>query len=220
MIDLAVPVLLLLGSADPGVPPRLAQAFANSHSELACDYTRTRQRPDERQVERFEENGGQPRWTLLSIDGEPPSKRRLKKYAGQVEQRAARQHPARVDFKGLAEPGSYRLLEEGAGRAVYEFRPLAEDEDDAKIVSSLSGRLIVDEAMPHVAAFELTNVESFSPAAAVTIHDMKQRIEFAPLGSGGAIVSRRIEVRTEGRLLGFKKISDSELITFEDFDCR
>ncbi len=188
------------------------------HTDLTCDYTRTLTNGDEVQVERFESSDG--RWTLLEVDGEPPTKRRLKKYAGQTDQRAERQHPAAVDFANLGEPGSYALVEQDAQHAVYRFKPLAEDEDDEKIVHALVGRLTIDTESPRVVAFEVTNLETFSPAAVVTIHDMEQRVEFAPLAPGGVVVSRRMETRMEGRAFGLKKISDHRLISFDDFDCR
>ncbi len=213
--------LVLLGpaAADSNPPAPVLQAFAGMAHEQTCDFTRTQTHEGEVLIERFEENGGHPTWTLVSVDGEPPSTRRLKKYARDADRRAQRQHPARVDFGGLAEPDSYRLESVAAGQAVYGFQPLAESEDDEKVAPSLVGRLTIDQSTPRVLGFEVSNFEPFKPAVGVTVEEMKQTVDFEPVGPEGPIATRRIEVTMAGRAFGFKKIAEHRVITFDQFDC-
>ena len=214
---LCAAVIALIATPCSGeVPALVSQAFDNmpplAHSQWA--FIRTGSIDGELRVEHYDPRCDSP-WQLVSVDGQPPSAKALKKYA-KKHKKAKRvdDDPGKNDFHDLAEPDSWALLSETASEAIYSFSPKPEDERDREVNQYLRGELTVNKHGPSVSAFELANTEPFK-ASIAKIETMHMRIDMQKVGNGAYAVWQ-MSNQIEGKAL-FKTISEQVELSYTNY---
>lgn len=201
-------------------PELVQQAFDNMAEQpgVAWSYTQTTTDEDDIRVERCERQDGACEWSLLSINGNPPSEMQLARYRKEKKKEAKRErNEGENRFDTLAAPGSIALIEEDEQQAVYSFKPLAESEKDDEINEQLEGRLVIRKDGPWVSSFELKNLGRIAPAPLVRIDRMHIKMRFAPVAENGPYLPLEMHSSVAGKLAGLKKISEDKKIAFSDY---
>jgi len=117
-------------------------------------------------------------------------------------------------FIDLADPESWKLISESDIEAVYEFKPMGDDEGGKKIMQFMTGTLHIDKINPHVKSFSLKADRPFKPAAIAKVLKMHVVIEFEDMGGGNYFPVKESE-DVVVRIFGIKKAQKAEKIYSE-----
>jgi hypothetical protein len=199
-------------------PVLVQQAFENMQTrpQVPWSFVQTTTGKDETTVERCEHDLDACAWTLVFVNGSPPTDKELQRYR-KDKSKAEKRHGEKSRFETLATPGSIVLLEENDEQAIYRFDPMPEDEDDEEIDRQLEGRLVVSKAGPYVMSFELKNNGTIKPAMFVKIHKMHIAMQFAPVQEGGPYLPLEMQTHVQGKIGGFKSFDEEKHILFSDY---
>ena len=170
----------------------LQQALGASTS-LSCSYSQATTEHGVTTVEQFVagQNAG---WSLLTVDGKPPTQSEQTDYAKGIEQRADRTSPIALNVANLVISDSVTATRNQDGLNEYQFRLRPEKPELAEITKALEGVAIVaggeaeggqihpDEYAPgslfaHVQSQHLSPRTQFRMAATVECHFSHQRID-------------------------------------------
>jgi len=214
-------LLLLIGPTSPStaeLPTLVQSALARgAGSAGGWGYTMSTVEYGVTTVERFDPDAADGGWTLVSVDGKPPSKKQLKKYAAKSGTRESRDHPGEIDFADIVDPDSIALVAESTRSATFRFKPAPDESgDDDPTSAFLDGTLFVDKTGPFVDSLELANTDPFSAATGVKIHRMRVRMEFVHDRRGRVVLSE-LSQSVEGRLFGMKSINQASTVTYSEF---
>jgi len=215
---------LLLGSG--GVlaePPALVSAMlANAPTALAdrCGYTRESTNNNESKVEHFDPSRGDAPWTLLSVNGRPPSAELLESYADGAEKRLDRQHPLEFDLLGRVEPDTWALVRESEDEAVFSFRlRLDPDENlDVRLLDKISSTLTLDKhgLQPKRVLIESTGEASVAPMVRIT----QYRQEFLFVWNDAVDAAALAEKATRRRgKAAFKSLNQDKRRVYSNYEC-
>jgi len=159
------------------------------------------------------------RWTLVTVgDREPTEAQReeaARKQASAEESNAEEEDEGEV--RAMIDMESLVLIEETAARAVYRFRPLAEDEKDAKIFEHVDATLRVNKADAYVESLEMRSREPFSPGFGVKVKEFAMALTFAPAGPDAIVLPETVRIRMAGRAFVVKKIDETAVLTYSDY---
>ena len=216
-----LPVLVLLAataSADPHAE-LVDRAFAAISTDFDTEWAYTETVLEEGVVSmgRYDPRHALPdRWTLLSVDGRPPTDEERRRYAARKARDAGDGHDNNAD---MIRPGSLRLIGESDETWQFAFEPMDDGDDDgADFLSEVNGTLTVMKAGPYVASFELANEKPIRPARGVKISEFKTRIEFGPASAEGPIVPKSIDVRVRGRAFLAIGFDETEAVRFSAWE--
>jgi len=159
------------------------------------------------------------RWTLVSVDGREPTDEEREKAvrdranaeAEDAEDEEQGEVRAMVDMESLA------LIEETASHAVYRFRPVAEDEKDARLFDHVDAALRVSKAGPYVESLEMHSREPFSPGFGIKVKEFAMTLTFAPVGPEATVLPETVRIRMAGRAFLVKKIDETVVVTYGDY---
>jgi len=212
---------VLFGATFPvaaAVPQPVAQMLDNAPAaaEARCSYTRIRI-DDEVRRERYVA-GEEPPWTLLEVDGSPPTSVELRHYArGQSDR--DRRHPLAFDLRTMVDPEHWQLRERNGDEAVYEFRLRPNDDLDESLVDKVRGTLIMDTGRHQPVQIVIENTESAYVAPFVRVAEYRQQLDFEWNEAVGAAVLTQTETRVRGRAVGLKVLRRDKLVRYTDYDC-
>lgn len=212
--------LALPAAGAPEIPDLVRQAIEKTSGEPpeGWGYTETAVRNGRRIVHTFDPRRPEgERWHLVSVDGRPPTEEERRDNA---EERSSGGDPGEDDedpIEEMIKPGSLRLVEDSADRALYRFEPVSEDEDDAKIYENLDATLAIVKNGPYVESVDMRSRGPFKPAFAVKISEFVLTRTFEPVEPGGPAFPRSATVKLSGRALIFKKITENVEITYSDY---
>ena len=152
---------------------------------------------------------------LVSVNGEPPTSERLKKYekkeAKRLEDRE--KDDSRSKFSEMIDFSTLALLEVTNGQALLSFTPVLdglEDESD-----KLDGRLRVNADTHLIEELSLANTAKLSPAFSVSLKTFNMIFSFAPVD--GVVLLSGMKTNIEGKAGFLKKFKESTEITFSDY---
>lgn len=214
-------LVLAAGNATASDYPALVQAaFDNMERDdtVAWSCTITTREPEKVRVERCDFREGDCAWTLISENGEQPDEKQRTRYAKAKAEKQDAVDEDNNQFQKLAEPGSMQLLEDLTDTAIYSFVPMAESEDERKIMQRLAGQLTVNKSGPYVESFELHNTDTIKPAPFVKLQSMNVSIRFRPFTENGPYYPQEQRSVIKGKVGGLKKISQDQHVEFSD--CR
>ena len=209
--------VFVVSTAAAAVPPDVAGVFAatSRFSDDRWAYTRTVEYDEERFAERYDPRlpDGE-RWTLLEIDGRPPTEKELKQY-DKDDRRQDRPTPG-LPIEELVDPDSLQLLIEKGDRVEYQFRLPITGPEDEEINEVLIGTLTIDRSNDQV-RLEQRNREPFSPAVIAKLTTMQIEMSFQPLDEETTVLTL-METFVEGRVFGIKRINQRDRFEFKDFE--
>jgi hypothetical protein len=159
------------------------------------------------------------RWSLLSVDGREPTDEEREKVARErahSEESDAEEEDG-GEVRAMVDKESLALIEEAATYAVYRFRPIAENEDDAKLFEHVDATLRVSKAAPYVESLEMRSREPFSPGFGVKVKEFAMAMTFAPVGPDEVVLPETVRIRMAGRAFLVKKIDETVVVTYGDY---
>ena len=152
---------------------------------------------------------------LVSVNGEPPTSERLKKYEKKEVKRLEdrEKDDSRSKFSEMIDFSTLALLEVTNGQALLSFTPVLdglEDESD-----KLDGRLRVNADTHLIEELSLANTAKLSPAFSVSLKTFNMIFSFAPVD--GVVLLSGMKTNIEGKAGFLKKFKESTEITFSDY---
>ncbi|MGP9802011.1 hypothetical protein [Rheinheimera sp. NSM] len=160
-------------------------------------------------------------WTLLSLNGQPPDNKQLRKFAekklAETKQKQTEnggQQSFSVKLRDLIQLDSLQLLSNNtqrfhAGFAVYLSQLGAEASQH------LQGSLIFDKQQHYIESIEITNTASFSPLFSAEIKEFKLTLDFIKIDA--AVLPARQELTMKGRFAFFSTIDEVSTVSFSDY---
>ena len=131
----------------------------------------------------IKENEG---WTLLSVDGQPPSQAQTREFYEKIneedEDKSEDENKSEEDESGFAQmvdTDSLAFVSEDQNSYVFRFSPMMDDEGEEEFSGSMAGKLTVDKQQHIVTRIELENIEEVSPATSVNLEMFHMVFEFA-----------------------------------------
>jgi hypothetical protein len=216
--------LALIAGAPAGAePPALVEQALQTMDEIAVEdwfFTQTTVAGDTTSVLHHDPTRPESqRWTLVSVDGREPTdeerekadRDRTRDDADDAEDENEGEVRAMVDTESLA------LIEETASYAVYSFRPVAEDESDAKLFEHVDSTLRVRKAGPYVESLEMRSREPFSPRFGVKVREFAMTMTFAPVGPDEIVLPETVRIRMAARAFLVKQIDETVEVTYSDY---
>ena len=199
-------------------PAYLQEALAAFSVEVprGWAYTMKTERDSRQTVERCDPaKPPAEQWTLLMMDGRPPTPEELTKYVKFKSGQTA--GPVQATFqKGDIDPGSLTLVSEDAKRAEYTcaFREQAANAD--KMLGHLLLRLKICKQPAHVEKYTLELSEPYSPVLGVKMHELVADMTFSPPADGRPSLPRRSTSHFRGRMF-FIPVEENIRLTYTDF---
>jgi hypothetical protein len=208
--------LLLATTVAAALPADFAAACANFHTEnpKGWSFTQTTVAEGRSLTERCE--AGRPefsRWTLLAMDGHPPTAEETENYN---EKRSRRSRSGTAPhIASQLDLASAELVRESPNEAVYRFRVKRETRSD-KTAEFLRATLTFHRPSATITVFELSNVEPFSPVWGVRVTELRTTIHYSLPTADRPTLLDKITTRTKGRAY-FKSLDADMLVTFTDY---
>lgn len=220
---LLVCLALIAGASAHAEPPALVEQALQTMDAVSIDdwfFTETTVTGETTTVKRHDPTRPEgQRWTLVSVDGREPTDEEREKAAR--EQAPAEEDDAEEEDEGeiraMIDTESLALIEETAAHATYRFRPVAEDEDDAKLFDHVDATLRVSKADAYVESLEMRSREPFSPGFGVKVKEFAMALTFAPVGSDAIVLPETVRIRMAGRAFLVKKIDETVVVTYSDY---
>ncbi len=153
------------------------------------------------------------KWQLISVDGEPPSDKRVSKYRkqkeGQEERNGAR------GFSEMVDESSVERIEETAEEVTYRFQPIffADKPEQNKL---MVGLVIINKNDASIRQMEYYNTAKVKPVAIVTIEKLHSVMEFTTMPDGEQ-VPLKTKTHTKGKAFVFKKFDEHYVQEFSDY---
>jgi hypothetical protein len=152
---------------------------------------------------------------LISVNGEPPTSKRLKKF----EKREAKRHEdsdndnSRSQFSEMVDFSTLALVEVTNGQALLSFTPVLdglEEESD-----KLNGSLRMNADTHLIEELSLINTAKLSPTFSVSLKTFNMIFSFFPVD--GVVLLSQMKTSIEGKAGFLKKFKESTEITFSDY---
>jgi hypothetical protein len=206
---------------DTSEPPLVTAALNSMPADAVqrCAYTRVSIEDDEVEVERYDPGKGDAPWTLLEIDGQPPTAAELRRYAGRAENRRDRNHPMDLQIRDMVDPSSWTLRNGDDTLAEFEFRLRPHGELTERLADKVMGTFIIDKRWQQPVRLRLQSTEAASIAPFVRIDHYAEDMRFRyDDGVGTAVLAERHTER-RGRALGVKSLNRNKTFRYEDYAC-
>jgi hypothetical protein len=176
-------------------------------------FTETRLGDDKVWVSRFDpRRPKKTRWVLLSVNGREPTADELREFRDEKANYRIAENSDQADIVAV---DSLQLLDENASSWDFRFVP---DEDHAEFVDNVDGTARIRKDGPWIEFIDLRNTADISPGFGSKFRTFVVRLEFGPAVPDGPIVPKRIEVQVSGRVMFLVGFSETELISYSDFE--
>ena len=152
---------------------------------------------------------------LISVNGEPPTSKRLKKYATREAERVedSDNDDSRSQFSEMVDFSTLALVEVTNGQALLSFTPVLDGLE--KESDKLNGSLRINAATHLIEELSLVNTAKLSPAFSVSLKTFNMIFSFFPVD--GEVLLSRMKTSIEGKAGFLKKFKESTEITFSDY---
>jgi len=207
IVELAIEVPLEVQKAIEITKPVPRNAWAFTRTEVDDQTT---------WVERFDPRA-ENSWVLLSINGQEPNDVQKGERAKIFKQRESEDaYVGENDFAGLAQAGSWKLLEETAQVSIYGFKPQPEDRENEKFMRFVEGKLSIDKASGAVQGFELFNTQAFKPVAIAKVNTFKMQLSMQEVAPG-VYLANKISTNVNGKAM-FKRFEQKNIVELSEFE--
>ncbi|MBL4672111.1 MAG: hypothetical protein JKX81_07590 [Arenicella sp.] len=149
-----------------------------------------------------------PEWSLISINGNHPSKKQIKAYYREIDEAEAEDDDGNLNLHEMIDVSSLRLLKDDGKVAKYSFTPILDD-DDVDFTDKLEGELWHNKQKDFIERFDFFSKAPFSPMAGVKISNMQTSIRFQEI-SKDIFVPKEIFSEVSGRAFIVKKVDEKE----------
>jgi hypothetical protein len=152
---------------------------------------------------------------LISVNGEPPTSKRLKKFEKQEAERLedSDKDDNRSKFSEMVDFSTLALVEVINGQALLSFTPVLDRLE--KESDKLNGSLRMNAETHLLEELSLVNTAKLSPAFSVSLKTFNMNFSFFPVDS--VVLLSRMKTSIEGKAGFLKKFKESTEITFSDY---
>ena len=169
-------------------------------------------------IERFAPNEDDDKqWTLLRINDKTPTKKQLKKFAKQKQERAekkAKGNSYSIDFKSLIKQDSLYLLNESELYTVVGFDVYMEDlGKDAQ--GKLDGTLSFNKQRNFIEEISIVNSAEFSPLFSASISVFSLIFNFIKLKE--VVLPQQIDMQMKGSFAFFTEIDEVSTTAYSNY---
>lgn len=210
----------LLESAVAAVSWRLPESVA---------YTETLAQGERTYVGRFDPSQTpESRWTLVSVDGRPPTDEETAEYLDDKSEASRRAEETEDDddreesddrqLVRMIDPDSLVLLEETADHWLLGFRLAGGDKKQARFFAKLRGTARIARDDGRLVSVDIQNQGDVKPTFGVRIREFLTRFDFARAIGDGAVVPVGVELRVKGRAYLAVGIDETETRRFSNFE--
>ena len=205
-------------AADLSTWSKLEQSLAAS-TGLSCSYSQASTVNGVTTVERFAagENAG---WSLVSIDGKPPTQSELNDYVKGIDQHFAdRPSPLVLAVANIVISDSVTTSQNPDGSIEYRFRLRPEKPELTELTKALEGDAVVASGDVDAIRFNLTNTHPVPYSLTFKVISYRREFDFQWQPQWNAFFRTRESTQVDGKLLGLKSVSVSAEVRYFDFEC-
>ena len=187
-------------------------------------FTITSSGSDGDRVGRFDPRRPQDeRWTLLMIDGRPPTDKESAEYAknnhhfGDGDGDGDNGDDSAID---MVEPGTLRLVEETDDYWLLSFVPTDDDDDDVgrKVLESMQGTVKIIKDGEYLAYIDIHNEKPIRPKLGVKMKKFLMHMSFGPIADNGPVVMRSMDFAIKLSAFVLVRVNEAESLAFSDFE--
>jgi len=187
-------------------------------------FTVTSSGSDGDRVGRFDPRRPQDeRWTLLMIDGRPPTNKESAEYAknnhhfGDGDGDGDNGDDSAID---MVEPETLRLVEETDDYWLLSFVPTDDDDDDVgrKVLESMQGTVKIIKDGEYLAYIDIHNEKPIRPQLGVKMKKFLMHMSFGPIADDGPVVMRSMDFAIKLSAFVLVRVSEAESMAFSDFE--
>lgn len=161
------------------------------------------------------------RWVLASVDGRAPTEDELEDFDEEKnrdrDSDSDDEDDNSMNRKSLVEDGSLELLEETDTHWLFAFKPVADDEDNAKFLKKVDGTLTVIKDGHYVGQIRMQNSKPIKPGKGVKLEVFNTQLDFAPITEGGPALPQTINTHVKGRAMLLISFNEKAHIEYSDF---
>ena len=161
------------------------------------------------------------RWVLASVDGRAPTEDELEDFDEEKnrdrDSDSDDEDDNSMNRKSLVEDGSLELLEETDTHWLFAFKPVADDEDNAKFLKKVDGMLTVIKDGHYVGQIRMQNSKPIKPGKGVKLEVFNTQLDFAPITEGGPALPQTISTHVKGRAMLLISFNEKAHIEYSDF---
>jgi hypothetical protein len=152
---------------------------------------------------------------LLSVNGEPPTEKRLKEFDKQEakRQKSRKDDDNRTKFSAMVDYSTLALTEVTNGQAILSFSPILDGLE--KESDKMDGTLRLNADTYAIEELSLANTEKISPAFSVSFTTFTMSFSFSPVD--GETLMSGMGTSIEGKVGFLKKINTRTEIEFSDY---
>ena len=154
----------------------------------------------------------EPEWTLVSINGEAPSNKEIKKFNKDKIKEAERNEGN--GFRDLIAKGSVVVESETESEIVVSFTPELDDMSD-KAMESMRGKAVFNAEDEALISLSIYSIEPFSPALSVKLEEMNMSFEFDQVQ--GETLPRQYLFSFRGKVAGLKSFDVDSTVAYSDY---
>lgn len=188
-------------------------------------FTVTSSGSDGDRVGRFDPRRPQDeRWTLLMIDGRPPTDKESAEYAknnhhfGDGDSDGDNGDDSAID---MVEPGTLRLVEETDDYWLLSFVPTDDDDEDdvgRKVLESMQGTVKIIKDGEYLAYIDIHNEKPIRPKLGVKMKKFLMHMSFGPIADNGPVVMRSMDFAIKLSAFVLVRVNEAESLAFSDFE--
>ena len=187
-------------------------------------FTVTSSGSDGDRVGRFDPRRPQDeRWTLLMIDGRPPTNKESAEYAknnhhfGDGDGDGDNGDDSAID---MVEPETLRLVEETDDYWLLSFVPTDDDDDDVgrKVLESMQGTVKIIKDGEYLAYIDIHNEKPIRPKLGVKMKKFLMHMSFGPIADNGPVVMRSMDFAIKLSAFVLVRVNEAESLAFSDFE--
>ena len=188
-------------------------------------FTVTSSGSDGDRVGRFDPRRPQDeRWTLLMIDGRPPTDKESAEYAknnhhfGDGDGDGDNGDDSAID---MVEPVTLRLVEETDDYWLLSFVPTDEDNEDdvgRKVLESMQGTVKIIKDGEYLAYIDIHNEKPIRPKLGVKMKKFLMHMSFGPIADNGPVVMRSMDFAIKLSAFVLVRVNEAESLAFSDFE--
>lgn len=199
------------------LPPELAGALdaLQTDSPRGWGFTQTTEAEERSRVERYEPLGPRPaRWTLLQVDGRPPTPAELEEYRKHQTLRAGLEQAPNV--KQQIDRASAEKLSDDGVRAVWQFE-LDPGSPGDNWADHMRASFTLHRPTRTIECVELASPEPFSPMFLTTVQEARTIMRYSLPEDGRPALLQEVTVRVRGRAWLFRSLDSDLTVRYTDY---
>lgn len=210
-------VLVAASFAAEPIAPQFAEALKSFKAEGAKGwaFVQTTRSRSQSLVERYDPAKSEfMRWTLLQLNGKPPSEKEAREYQEKHTRRS--NNETAPDVTKQLDLATAEQIADDADRTVYRFHLIAGGKDDTS-AKYMAATFTLHKPTSTIQRIVLANTEPFAPMMSVKIQEARTEIDYSLPTADRPSLLDRIAVRVRGRAMWVKSLDEDMTVVYSDY---